>query len=45
LLAGPQNGCIEKLNSDLLYAQIQVFAKCIHKMDQTPAAALKGEAS
>lgn len=45
LLAGPQNGCIEKLNSDLLYAQIQVFAKVIHKMDQSSAAALKGEAS
>ena len=45
LLAGPANGCIDKLNSDLLYAQIQVFAKVIHKMDQSSAAALKGEAS
>ena len=43
LLAGPANGCIDKLSSDLLYSQIQVFAKVIHKMDQTSAAALKGE--
>ncbi len=42
LLAGPANGCIEKLNSDLLYSQVQVFAKVIHKMDQTSAADLKG---
>jgi hypothetical protein len=43
LLAGPANGCIDKLSSDLLYSQIQVFAKVIHKMDQTSAAALKGD--
>jgi hypothetical protein len=43
LLAGPQNGCIDKLNSDLLYSQIQVFAKTIHKIDQSSKAALKGE--
>jgi PA domain len=42
LLAGPANGCIEKLNSDLLYSQIQVFAKVIHTMDQTSATELKG---
>jgi PA domain len=42
LLAGPANGCIEKLNSDLLYSQVQVFAKVIHKMDLTGAAELKG---
>jgi hypothetical protein len=43
LLAGPANGCIEKLSSDLMYSQIQVFAKTIHKMDQTSAAGLKGQ--
>lgn len=45
LLAGPANGCIEKLSSALLYSQVQVFAKTIHKIDQTSVAALKGEVS
>ena len=29
LLAGPQDGCIEKVNPDLLHSQIEVFAKVI----------------
>jgi hypothetical protein len=44
LLAGPANGCIDKLNPALMYSQIQVFAKVIHRMDQMSVAALKGEA-
>ena len=42
LLAGPANGCIEKLSADLMYSQIQVFARLIHKIDAMPAAQLKG---
>jgi len=33
LLAGPQDGCIEKLSSKLMHAQIQVFAKAVHAID------------
>jgi len=43
LLAGPANGCIEKLDPALLHSQIEVFAKVIHKMDITPAAELKAK--
>jgi hypothetical protein len=42
LLAGPPDGCIEKLSPDLMYSQIEVFAKVIHKMDAMTAAQLKG---
>jgi hypothetical protein len=42
LLAGPANGCIEKLSPELLHAQIEVFAKTIHLMDKMSAAELKG---
>jgi len=42
LLAGPANGCIEKLSGELLHSQIEVFAKVIHKMDSMSAAQLKG---
>jgi hypothetical protein len=42
LLAGPANGCIEKLDAALLHSQIEVFAKAIHKMDSMSAAELKG---
>lgn len=41
LLAGPANGCIEKLSPELLHSQIQVFAKVIHTIDGMTAAALK----
>jgi hypothetical protein len=41
LLAGPANGCIERLDAELMHNQIQVFAKVIRKMDATPAAELK----
>jgi hypothetical protein len=42
LLAGPANGCIEKLSPERLHAEIEVFAKLIHKIDTIPAAQLKG---
>ena len=41
LLAGPADGCIEKLSPELLHSQIQVFAKLIHRIDAMSAAALK----
>jgi hypothetical protein len=42
LLAGPPNGCIEKLNSQLMHSQIEVFARVIHRLDRMSAADLKG---
>ena len=42
LLAGPPDGCIEKLSSKLMHAQIEVFAKAIHAIDAMTAAQLKG---
>jgi len=44
LLAGPANGCIEKLSAERLHAEIQVFAKVIHTMDSMTAADLKSKA-
>jgi hypothetical protein len=44
LCAGPANGCIERLSSDRMHAEIVVFAKAIHKMDGMSAAELKGAA-
>ncbi len=41
LLAGPANGCIEKLSPELMHSQIQVFAKLIHRIDAMSAADLK----
>jgi hypothetical protein len=41
LLAGPANGCIEKLSPELLHSQIQVFAKVIHAMDAMRAEELR----
>jgi hypothetical protein len=41
LLAGPANGCIEKLSPERLHAEIEVFAKVIHTMDSMTAADLK----
>jgi hypothetical protein len=43
LLAGPANGCIEKLDATLLHSQIEVFAKTIHKMDAMSASELKAK--
>jgi hypothetical protein len=40
LLAGPANGCIEKLSAELMHSQIQVFAKLIHRIDATSVAQL-----
>jgi hypothetical protein len=42
LVAGPPNGCIEKLNSAHMHGQIQMLAKAIHTMDGMSAADLKG---
>jgi len=41
LLAGPADGCIDKLSPELMHSQIQVFAKVIHAMDAMNAAQLK----
>jgi hypothetical protein len=40
LLAGPANGCIEKLSAELMHSQIQVFAKLIHRIDAMSVAQL-----
>ena len=42
LLAGPADGCIEKLSARLMHAQIQVFAKAIHSIDAATAGELRG---
>ncbi len=42
LLAGPADGCIDKLSPELLHSQIEVFAKLIHKIDTMSRAELKG---
>jgi hypothetical protein len=41
LLAGPADGCIDKLNARLMRAQIEVFAKTVHAIDAMSAAELK----
>src|SRR5579871_560650 len=41
LLAGPANGCIDKLSPERLHSEIEVFAKVIHKMDTMTAEDLK----
>jgi hypothetical protein len=41
LLAGPQDGCIDKLSAPLMHSQIEVFAKVLHKIHDTSAADLK----
>jgi hypothetical protein len=43
LFAAPPNGLIEKLDSSLMYSQIQAFAKIIHKLDTMTMAELKGQ--
>ena len=42
LLAGPKNGCIEKLSAERLHSEIELFTKVIHKMDIMTANQLKG---
>jgi hypothetical protein len=44
LLAGPRNGCIEKLSSERIHAEIELFAKVVHKMDIMTAPQLRGKA-
>ena len=44
LLASPADGCIEKLSPELMYSQIQDFAKVIHLLDGLPAVQLKQSA-
>jgi hypothetical protein len=41
LLAGPANGCIEKLSGPLMHSQIEMFAKVLHRMHTMSAAELK----
>jgi hypothetical protein len=43
LLAGPSDGCIDKLSPELLHSQIAVFAKVLHAVDAASAADLKGD--
>ena len=41
LLAGPADGCIDKLDAALMHSQIAVFAKLVHRIDSMSAAELK----
>ena len=40
LLAGPADGCIDKLSPELMHSQIQVFARLLHAIDGMDRAAL-----
>ncbi len=40
LLAGPPDGCIEKLSAPLMHGQIEMFAKVLHKIDAMSAGEL-----
>ncbi|MGH9142812.1 MAG: hypothetical protein ACRD2I_16900, partial [Vicinamibacterales bacterium] len=42
LLAGPADGCIEKLSPELMHSQIQVFARLLHAIEEMSAEQLKG---
>jgi hypothetical protein len=42
LLVGPADGCLEKLDKKLLYAQLEVLTKVVLTMDGMSAAELKG---
>jgi hypothetical protein len=44
LLAGPADGCIDKLSPELMHSQIEVFARLLHAIDGMDRAALKGQA-
>ncbi len=41
LLAGPADGCIDKLSPRLMHAQIEVFARTLHNIEAMTAAQLK----
>ncbi|HYM21687.1 MAG TPA: hypothetical protein VEU08_00695, partial [Vicinamibacterales bacterium] len=41
LLAGPQDGCIEKLSARLMHAQIEVFTRAVHTIDAMSAERLR----
>lgn len=41
LLAGPADGCIDKLSAKLMHAQVEVFAKTVHNVDAMTAAQLR----
>jgi PA domain len=41
LLTGASNGCIEKVDRNLLHSQIEGFAKVVHQMESMSAADLK----
>jgi hypothetical protein len=41
LLAGPADGCIDKLDAALMHSQIHVFARLVHRIDTMSAADLK----
>ncbi len=41
LLAGPADGCIDKLSPRLMYAQIELFARTVHAIDAMSAAQLR----
>jgi hypothetical protein len=44
LLAGPADGCIDRLSPALMHSQIEVFARLLHAIDGMDRAALKGQA-
>jgi hypothetical protein len=44
LLAGPADGCIDKLSAELMHSQIQVFARLLHAIEGMDRTALKGQA-
>jgi hypothetical protein len=38
MCAGPQNGCIEKLSAERFQAEVEMFARIMHRLDTvTPA--------
>ena len=45
LLAGPADGCIDKLSSRLMHAQIEVFARTVHAIEAMTAAQLRNSDS
>jgi hypothetical protein len=43
LCAAPPDGCLSRLNADLMHSQIEVFAKVLHKLDRMSAAQIKDQ--
>ncbi len=41
LLAGPADGCIDKLDAALMHSQIEAFAKLVHRIETMSASELK----